>query len=106
MYVPHSGDVVWLHFDPQTGNEHKGHRPALVISPKTYNVKTSLMLCCPMTTKEKGYPFEVLISKNSIILSDQIKSLDWKARKVKFKDKISSDKLQEVCAKVKVLLPF
>ena len=59
-YVPESGDVVWLEFDPQAGHEQAGHRPALVISPASYNGKTGLMVCCPMTTKIKGHPFEVL----------------------------------------------
>jgi len=61
-YVPDAGDIVWLHFDPQAGHEQFGHRPAVVLSPATYNRKTCLMLCCPMTTQIKGYPFEVSIA--------------------------------------------
>ena len=78
-YVPDAGDVVWLEFDPQAGYEQAGHRPALVISPASYNVKTGLMVCCPMTTKVKGHPFEVLTQVDSLacaVLSDQVKSLD------------------------------
>ena len=107
-YVPDAGDIVWLDFDPQMGREQKGHRPALVISPKAYNVKTGLMLCCPMTTKIKGYPFEVAIAseKKSVILSDQIKSLDWQQRNAKFKGRISVAELEDVCDKIKAILPF
>jgi mRNA interferase MazF len=79
-YVPEAGDIVWLHFDPQAGHEQAGHRPAVVISPSAYNGKTGLMLCCPMTTRIKGYPFEVELSgaRTSVVLADQIKSLDWR----------------------------
>ena len=81
-YVPDAGDIVWIDFDPQAGREQAGHRPALVLSPAAYNDKTSLMLCCPMTTRVKGYPFEVTIagSKDGVVLADQVKSLDWRKR--------------------------
>ncbi|MDA0910348.1 MAG: endoribonuclease MazF [Proteobacteria bacterium] len=107
-YIPDAGDIVWLDFDPQAGREQKGHRPALVISPKVYNTKTKLMLCCPMTTKIKGYPFEVAVAseKESVILSDQIKSLDWQQRNAKFKGRISVVELEDVCAKIKAILLF
>lgn len=97
-YVPDAGDVVWLYFDPQAGHEQKGHRPALVLSPSSYNHKTGLMLCCPMTTQVKGYPFEVLISgeRDSAALADQIKSLDWKARKAELKGKATDAELGAV----------
>ena len=77
-YVPATGDVVWLNFEPQGGHEQAGRRPALVLSPATYNGETGLMICCPMTTQIKRYPFEVLIAgaAPSVILADQIKSLD------------------------------
>lgn len=105
-YTPEAGDIVWLHFDPQAGHEQKGHRPALVLSPKTYNSKTHLMLCCPMTTQIKGYPFEVLIAgqSQSVVLADQIKSLDWVARKASFKGKISNTELDEIRKKAFALL--
>lgn len=79
-YTPDAGDIVWLDFDPQAGHEQAGHRPAVVLSPATYNGRIGLMLCCPMTTKIKGYPFEVIIQGNreSAVLSDQVKSLDWR----------------------------
>jgi mRNA interferase MazF len=99
-YIPEAGDIVWLHFNPQAGHEQAGHRPALVLSPAKYN-KIGLMLCCPMTTKLKGYPFEVVIDgpQISAALADQIKSLDWKVRKAKQKGKVSSAELAEVRAK-------
>jgi mRNA interferase MazF len=105
-YVPESGDIVWLHFDPQAGHEQAGHRPALVLSPATYNGKTGLMLCCPMTTQIKGYPFEVLVAgaRASAVLADQVKSLDWAVRKASRKGQVSPLELAEVRAKVLALV--
>jgi mRNA interferase MazF len=105
-YIPEAGDIVWLHFDPQAGHEQAGHRPALVLSPSRYNGKTSLMLCCPITTQVKGYPFEVLIAgdRSSAVLADQVKSLDWVVRKASFKGKISANELAEVRAKIYALI--
>ena len=105
-YVPEVGDIVWLHFDPQAGPEHAGHRPALVISPSGYNGKTGLMLCCPMTTQIKGYPFEVKIGGNrpSVALSDQVKSLDWVIRRAKRKGKATASELAEIRAKIFALI--
>ena len=104
-YVPEAGDIVWLHFNPQAGHEQAGHRPALVVSPAKYN-KIGLMLCCPMTTKVKGYPFEVVISgaQLSVVLADQVKSLDWKIRKAKYKGKVMARELEEVRSKSVALL--
>ncbi len=85
-YVPNIGDIVWLEFDPQAGREQAGHRPALVLSPKVYNSKTSLMICVPITSQIKGYPFEVLINTKQVkgaALVDQVKSLDWRIRDAK-----------------------
>jgi len=105
-YVPDAGDIVWLNFTPQAGHEQAGHRPALVISPRAYNEKTSLMICCPMTTQIKNYPFEVLISglPQSAALADQIKSLDWRVRKPKRKGAVSAEELAEVRAKIVALI--
>ena len=103
-YVPEAGDIVWLHFSPQAGHEQAGHRPALVLSPTIYNKKRGMMICCPMTSKIKGYPFEVIIGHESAVLSDQVKSLDWRARKAKHKGAVSPAELQAVRAKIKVLL--
>lgn len=105
-YVPEAGDIVWLHFDPQAGHEQAGHRPAVVISPSTYNAKTGLMLCCPMTTRIKGYPFEVELSatRTSVVLADQIKSLDWRARKAIRKGQVEPSELAEIRAKARALI--
>jgi mRNA interferase MazF len=104
--IPEAGDIVWLHFDPQTGHEQAGRRPALVISPSSYNAKTGLMLCCPMTTQIKGYPFEVLIAGNrpGAVLADQVKSLDWAARNASYKGKVLPNELAEVLAKISALI--
>ncbi len=105
-YVPDAGDVVWLNFDPQTGREQRGHRPALVISPASYNAKTDLMICCPMTTQIKGYPFEVLIAGKppSAVLSDQVKSVDWVERRASFKARVSPETMSDVKRKIYALL--
>jgi mRNA interferase MazF len=91
-YVPDAGDIVWISFDPQAGHEQAGHRPAVVLSPAAYNAKTSLIVCCPMTTQIKNYPFEVSISgaNPSAVLADQVKSLDWRKRRATRKGTISS----------------
>jgi len=105
-YVPEAGDIVWLHFDPQAGHEQAGHRPAVVISPSSYNSKTGLMLCCPMTTQVKGYPFEVLIHGNraSAALSDQVKSLDWIVRKASRKGRVTPEELRQIRQKAAALI--
>jgi mRNA interferase MazF len=105
-FVPEAGDIVWLQFDPQAGHEQAGHRPALVISPAGYNGKAGLMLCCPLTTKAKGYPFEVMISgaNPGVALADQIKCLDWVVRKAKPKGKASAAELADVRAKIRALI--
>ena len=105
-YVPDAGDVVWINFDPQAGDEQAGHRPAVVLSPAAYNTKTSLMLCCPMTTQIKSYPFEVLIAgaPRSAVLADQIKSLDWRRRRARRKGVVSPAELAEIRAKIRALI--
>ena len=107
LYVPSQGDFVILTFDPQAGHEQAGHRPALVISPASYNGKTGLMICCPMSTRIKGYPFEVVTEVDGVanaVLSDQVKSLDWKVRKAKMKATVSAEVMMHVRAKIKALL--
>lgn len=107
VYVPDAGDVVWLAFDSQAGHEQAGHRPALVISPASYNSKVGLMVCCPMSTKIKGHPFEVVTQVDGVdcaVLSDQVKSLDWKVRAAKKKAVVSVDVMLHVKAKIKALL--
>ena len=106
-YVPDAGDVVWLEFDPQAGHEQSGHRPALVVSPSSYNGKTGLMVCCPMSTKIKGHPFEVVAEVDGVasaVLSDQVKSLDWKVRHAKKKSVVPPVIMVHVRAKIKALL--
>lgn len=105
-YVPDAGDIVWLEFNPRAGHERAGHRPALVLSPAAYNGRVGLMLCCPMTTQIKGYPFEVVTTgtKPSAVLADQIKSVDWVARRAKRKGTVSPHVLAQVRAKAGALL--
>ena len=105
--VPDAGEIVWLMFVPQAGHEQAGHRPALVVSPASYNGKTGLMVCCPMTTKIKGHPFEVVAQVDGVdcaVLSDQVKSLDWKVRQAKKKGVVSAEVMLHVRAKMKALL--
>jgi mRNA interferase MazF len=106
QYVPERGDIVWLQFDPQAGHGQVGHRPVLVLSPSRYNKLRGMMICCPMSSRIKGYPFEVVVSRDtpSVVFSDQIKSLDWRARKAIHKDKASPEVLAEVQAKLAILL--
>jgi len=102
-YHPERGDVVWLDFDPQLGHEQAGKRPALVFSPSDYNKRVGLALFFPITSQIKGYPFEVPIqlSKiNGVVLSDQVKNLDWKARQIKFIEKATEEILAEVREKL------
>lgn len=109
-FIPDWGDVVWINLDPQAGHEQAGVRPVLVLSPATYNGRVGLMVCCPITTQSKGYPFEVLIKNNlkvsGVILADQVKSLDWKARGAKKKGRISEDELSETLNKLKAVIDF
>ncbi len=106
-YIPERGDIVWLNFNQQSGHEQMGKRPAIVVSPKKYNSKTNLALFCPITSKIKNYPFEVIILQkeiNGVILSDQIKSLDWKERNAEFIGKSSEEVLEEVINKFLLLI--
>jgi mRNA interferase MazF len=105
-YVPDRGDIIWIDFDPQAGHEQAGHRPALVLSPAIYNSKVGLLIACPMTTKLKGYPFEVPIAGASpgAALADQVKSLDWRARGAVFKGRASADEVMQVRKKLRALV--
>jgi len=105
-YVPEAGDVVWLQFDPQAGHEQAGHRPALVLSPARYNALRGMMICCPMTSRIKGYAFEVVVSESppSVVLADQLKSLDWRARAATHMGAVPVEVFTEVQAKIKALL--
>ena len=105
-YVPDAGDIVWLSFDPQAGHEQAGHRPALVLSPARYNGPRGMMICCPMTSRIKGYPFEVVESDDppGAVLADEVRSLDWRARNATRKGRLSPAALAEVQAKIRALL--
>jgi len=105
-YIPEAGDIVWLDFDPQSGHEQAGHRPALVISPATYNGRTGLLLCCPLTSQIKNYPFEVVISgsRRNVALADQIKNLDWRSRNAVKKGTATAEELNAVRMRAKVLI--
>lgn len=107
-YVPERGDLLWLTFDPQAGREQAGRRPALVLSPASYNRRASLALVCPVTTQVKGYPFEVVLPPGlplaGVILADHLKSSDWAARRAQFIAKAPREVLEDVTAKLRPLL--
>jgi len=106
-YIPERGDIVWLNFNPSSGHEQQGKRPAFVISPKEYNEKVGLGLFCPITSKIKDYPFEVKIENkkiNGVVLADQIKNLDWKTRNIEFITKETPEKTEEIINKINVLI--
>jgi mRNA interferase MazF len=107
-YVPERGDIVWLQFDPQAGHEQAGKRPALVISPSSYNGRVGLALLCPITSQEKGYPFEVVLPAGlkvrGVVLADQIKSLDWQIRRAERVESVPRDVLDDTVAKIRVLI--
>lgn len=106
-YTPHRGDIVFLNFTSQAGHEQMGTRAALVLSPEKYNKKTGLVVCCPITSNIKGYPFEVVVSGKKIkgaVLADHLKNLDWKVRKAKFIEKASDDVVNEFSLKISALI--
>ena len=105
-YIPEAGDVVWLQLDPEAGHEQGGRRPAVVLSPASYNGRAGMILCCPTTTRIKGYPFEVGLAGTppSVVLADQVKSQDWRARKAAPKGKVSAAELAELRAKLVALI--
>jgi mRNA interferase MazF len=107
-YAPDAGDLVWVDFTPQAGREQAGRRPAVVLSPRSYNEKAGLAVLCPITSQSKGYPFEVALPAGSrvrgVILSDRIKSLDWRERKVEKAGRLAPSILSEVLERVSSLL--
>jgi mRNA interferase MazF len=107
-YVPQRGDAVWLTLDPQAGHEQAGRRPAVVVSPSRYNARSGLALFCPVTSRVKGYPFEVLLPSelpiDGVVLSDQVRSLDWRARKASRICSLPSATIEEVVGKLQTLL--
>ncbi len=108
-YIPARGDIVWINFEPQKGKEIIKTRPALVISPQKYNDKTGLFLCMPITSKVKNYPFELAINTaelQGVILCDQVRSFDWRAREAKKILTITKDEVKLALAKFKLLVDF
>ena len=107
-YVPDAGDLVWLTFDPQAGHEQRGRRPALILSPRAYNVKARLAIACPITSHGKGYPFEVALPHDAkvtgVVLSDHVKNLDWNARRAEFAGTAPLEVVTDVKEKLRVLL--
>ena len=107
-HVPERGDVVWVDFDPQAGHEQSGRRPALIISPRSYNQKVGLVLLCPITSRRKSYPFETPLPKGlkveGVVLADQIKSMDWQARRAEFCCKAPTVTVLDVIGKAQSLL--
>jgi mRNA interferase MazF len=107
-YIPERGDVVWITYTPNAGNEQVRIRPALILSPQAYNRRVSLALMCPITSQIKGYPFEVSLPEEcevvGVILADQVKSLDWRARQAELRCQIPAQTIAEVLAKLNTLL--
>ncbi|HXV44971.1 MAG TPA: endoribonuclease MazF, partial [Anaerolineae bacterium] len=103
-YMPERGDLVWISFTPQAGHEQAGRRPAVVLSPKIYNQKVGLAIFCPITNQIKGYPFEVILPQEAgvtgVVLSDQVKSLDWRVRKAEFIEALPEEVITEVLTKL------
>jgi mRNA interferase MazF len=108
-YVPDRGDAVWITLDPQAGHEQAGRRPALVLSPSAYNRKVGLALFCPITSQVKGFPFEVPVpaglAVTGVVLSDQVKSLDWRARKAERIARVPEETILEVLDRLRTLMP-
>jgi len=109
-FVPEAGDFVWLTFDPQAGREQAGRRPALVLSPRAYNVKSGLALVCPIASQVKGYPFEVAVTAGQgatgVILADHLKSVDWKVRRAEKLGRCTTEVIDEVRARLAPLLGY
>ncbi len=107
-YIPERGDVVWISLNPQAGHEQAGRRPAVVVSPRSYNGKVGLGLFCPITSLAKGYPFEVSLPAGlplgGVVLADQVKSLDWRVRRAEFAARLPSNTSEEIVGKLAVLL--
>lgn len=107
-YIPNRGDIVWLDFDPRTEREQAGHRPAIVISPREFNALSSLVFVCPITSKVKGFSFEVPLTEETktkgVVLIHHLRSVDWKTRKIKFIEQVPVAVIKEICAKLKPLI--
>ena len=108
LTAPDRGDIVWLDFNPQAGHEQSGRRPAIVLSPVRYNAKVGLALVCPITSQAKGYPFEIALPERAkvsgVILADQVKSIDWRARRAKRAGRLSAEIMTRTLALLRTLL--
>jgi mRNA interferase MazF len=106
--APDRGEVAWIDLSPQAGHEHAGRRPAVLVSPGAYNSRTGLGLFCPITSQVKGYPFEVRLPPDfavtGVVLADQIKSLDWRARRAQFVGKLPESVIAQVLSRIRTLL--
>ena len=109
-FIPERGDIVSISFSPQSGHEQAGRRPAIVLSPRQYNEKTGLAIMCPITSKIKGYPFEVdlpdSLKTKGVVLSDQVKNLDWRAREVAFIERLPVETLGRIQEKLLLLIRY
>lgn len=105
-YIPNAGDFIWLHFDVPRGAGVLDHKPAVVLSPQSYNKKTGLLVCCPVVAQAKGYPFEVGlgVQQGAAALADQVKSLSWTTSKISHHGRIDSSELAEIRAKLRALI--
>lgn len=107
-YTPKRGDLVWLNFQPQSGREQSGRKPAVVISNTNYNIKVGLAIFCPITSSVKGYPFEIELPKsvsiNGVVLVDQVKSLDWQKRDAEFIDKLDNGSLERIISLLGIII--
>jgi mRNA interferase MazF len=107
-YVPERGDAVWITLNPQAGHEQAGRRPAVTLSPAAYNGRVGLALFCPITNQIKGYPFEVLLPPGlpvtGVVLADQLKSLDWQARRAEWICRLPEATVAELLQKLRTLL--
>lgn len=109
-FVPDRGDAIWITFNPQAGHEQAGRRPAVVLTPAAYNGKAGLAIMCPITSKVKGYPFEVVLPEglpiSGVVLSDQVKSLDWRIRNAELVCQLPTETCDEILQKLSALLEF
>jgi mRNA interferase MazF len=103
-YCPDEGDIIWIQLSPTRGQEQDGHRPALVLTPASYNRVTKLCVICALTNQVKGYPFEVRLPAGGVVLADQVRTVAWPSREARFKEKAPPEVLAEARAKLKALL--
>lgn len=107
-YIPARGDIVWMDFSPHAGFEQAGRRPALVLTSKEYNYKTSRYIVCPITSQVKGYTFEYPLPAHSlvqgVVLTDHVKNQDWTQRNVEYTDSLTSDEIEPICDIVDALI--